>query len=316
MKKIIVTGCSGFIGSHMSEKLVSEGFFVTGIDNLSTGKIQFMKNFKNKKNFKFIKADLYSSNIKKYFKNHHAVFHFAANADVKDGLKHPEKDLKQNTIVTFKVLEAMRKNNVKNIFFSSTGSIYGEPDKFPTPENYKFPIQTSLYGSSKLACEGLIQAYSEGYKINSFIFRFVSIFGPRYTHGHLYDFYKQLKKNPKKLIILGDGYQSKSYLNVSDCISAILKIFKQNKNGTYVYNLGLSKLITVRQSINILIKFLKLSPILKFGREKRGWIGDSPKILLDTKKIKKTGWRPKKTIKESIHETIEYFKNNDWIFKK
>jgi UDP-glucose 4-epimerase len=315
MKRVVVTGCSGFIGSHMAEKLISEGYFVTGIDNLSTGRIQFLKNLKNKKKFKFIKTDLYHSNINKYFKNHNAVFHFAANADVKDGLKHPDKDLKQNTIVTFKVLEAMRKNKIKNIFFSSTGSIYGEPNKFPTPENDKFPIQTSLYGSSKLACEGLMQAYSEGYKINSFIFRFVSIFGPRYTHGHLYDFYKQLKKNPKKLIVLGNGYQSKSYLNVSDCVSAIFKIYKKKMKGTYVYNLGLNKLITVRESIKILTKYLNLKPVVKFGKAKRGWIGDSPKILLDIKKIKKTGWTPKKKIKESIHETVEYFKKNDWVFK-
>ena len=204
------------------------------------------------------------------------------------------------------------------IFFSSTGSIYGEPDKFPTPENYKFPIQTSLYGSSKLACEGLIQAYSVGYNMNSYIFRFVSIFGPRYTHGHLYDFYKQLKNNPKKLKVLGNGYQSKSYLNVSDCVLAIFKIFKHKKKGTHVYNLGLNQLITVRQSINILTKYLKLKPKLKFGKQKRGWIGDSPKILLDIKKIKKLDGVQKKQLEIvftkllSISSTMNgYLKNEN-----
>ena len=289
MKKIVVTGCSGFIGSHLTEKLVNDDYYVLGIDNFSTGKKEFMKNFIKKKNFKFFKIDLFKSNINKYFKNCNSVFHLAANADVKNGFLHPDKDLKQNTIVTFKVLEAMRKNNVKNIFFSSTGSIYGEPNQFPTKEIAKFPIQTSLYGSSKLACEGMIQAYSKGYDINSFIFRFVSIFGPRYTHGHLYDFYKQLKKNPHKLKVLGNGYQTKSYLNVSDCVSAIINIFKKKKSGIHIYNLGLNKTITVRKSISILTNILKINPKVQFGNSKRGWIGDSPKIILDIKKMKEMG---------------------------
>ena len=314
--KIIVTGCAGFIGSHLTEALLKDGHKILGIDNFSTGKARFMSNFKEKKNFKFIRTDLYKSQIDKYFKNVDTVFHLAANADVKDGLKRPDRDLKQNTIVTFRVLEAMRLNKVKNIYFSSTGSIYGEPDKFPTKESANFPVQTSLYGSSKLACEGLIQAYSKGYGINSFIFRFVSIFGPRYSHGHLYDFYKQLKRNPKKLVVLGNGYQSKSYLNVSDCVSALINIFKKKYRGVHIFNLGLNKYITVRDSINIITNFLKLNPKLVFGYGKRGWIGDSPKILLDINKIKKTGWKPKKKIKESIEETLEYFKSNEWIFKK
>lgn len=314
--KIIVTGCAGFIGSHLTEYLVKCGYEVLGIDNFSTGKKKFMSNFINKKNFYFKNVDLYKSNINKYFANTKTVFHLAANADVKNGLNNPDKDLKQNTIVTFKILEAMRINKVKNIYFSSTGSIYGEPDKFPTKEDAKFPIQTSLYGSSKLACEGLIQAYSKGYNLNAFIFRFVSIFGPRYTHGHLFDFYKKLKKNPKILNVLGDGYQSKSYLNVSDCVSAIINIFKKKYKGVHIYNLGLNQYITVRKSIAKLTKIMNLKPKLIFEKKKRGWIGDSPKILLDIRKIKKTGWRPKKTINESIEETVRYFVANEWIFKK
>ncbi len=314
--KIIVTGCAGFIGSHLTEYLVKCGYEVLGLDNLSTGKKKFMSNFINKKNFDFKKVDLYKSNINKYFANAKTVFHLAANADVKNGLNNPDKDLKQNTIVTFKILEAMRINKVKNIYFSSTGSIYGEPDTFPTKEDAKFPIQTSLYGSSKLACEGLIQAYSKGYNLNAFIFRFVSIFGPRYTHGHLFDFYKKLKKNPNILNVLGDGYQSKSYLNVSDCVSAIINIFKKKYKGVHIFNLGLNQYITVRQSIAKLTKIMNLKPKLIFEKKKRGWIGDSPKILLDIRKIKKTGWRPKKTINESIEETVRYFTANEWIFKK
>lgn len=315
--KAIVTGCAGFIGSHLCERLLKKNFIVTGIDNLSTGKFEFMNSFIKNKNFNFIKKDLFKSSIDKNFKNQDFTFHFAANADVRNGFKDPARDLEQNTIVTHKVLEAIRINKIKNIVFSSTGSIYGEPKNFPTKENENFPIQTSLYGSSKLASEGLIQAYSHGYSINAYIFRFVSIFGSRYSHGHLYDFYKSLKKNPNCLEVLGDGYQTKSYLNVDDCIDAIfLALKKCEKKNINIYNLGMNKAINVRESIKILTNYLNLKPKIIYGNSKRGWIGDSPKILLCTKKIKKLGWNPKKNIKESIHETLNYFIQNPWLFKK
>lgn len=317
-KNVIVTGCAGFVGSHVCERLISEGFNVIGIDDLSTGRKNFLKNVIKNKKFKFLKKDLLKSNLTKYFKNNHIVFHFAANADVRFGFSHPRKDLEQNTIVTFKVLEAMRKNNIKKIIFSSTGSIYGEPRNFPTSENENFPIQTSLYGASKLSAEGLIQAYSFGYSFDVFIFRFVSIFGKRYTHGHLYDFFKLLKKNPNKLKVLGNGNQEKSYMNVSDCVDAIFLAMKKvnKKNKINVYNIGLSQTITVKESIKIMTNYLNLKPKIMYGKSKRGWVGDSPKILLSNKKIKKLGWKPKKSIKQSIHETLDFFVENDWLFKK
>ncbi len=316
-KKILVTGCAGFIGSNLCEKLIENGYHVTGIDNLSTGKLIFIKNIKNNKKFKFFKLDLFKEKkLYKYFKGNHVVFHLAANADVKNGFLHPKKDLEQNTIVTFNVLEAMRKNKIKKIIFSSTGSIYGEPKNFPTKENSPFPQQTSLYGSSKLSCEALIQSYCSGFGFNSIIFRFVSIMGSRYTHGHLFDFYKQLLKNKKKLKVLGNGLQKKSYLNINDCISAMLMTLKKNNNQKVeIYNLGTDKFITVKYSIKIILKILNLNPKIYYSGGKRGWIGDSPKIYLDTKKIKKTGWKPKKTIEESIKETIKFFGENKWLFK-
>src|SRR5262249_8532807 len=149
------------------------------------------------------------------------VFHFAANADVRFGTEHPRKDLEQNTIATFNVLEAMRANSVGRVAFSSTGSIYGEPAVFPTPEGAPFPIQTSLYGASKLAGEGLIQAYCEGFGFQAYIFRFVSILGERYSHGHVFDFYRSLRENPRELRVLGNGRQRKSYLYIHDCLDAI-----------------------------------------------------------------------------------------------
>jgi len=315
-KKILVTGCAGFIGSHLCEKLISKGYNVTGIDNLSTGKLIFIKNIKNNKKFKFLKVDLFKEKkLYRFFKGNDVVFHLAANADVKNGFLQPKKDLEQNTIVTSNVLEAMRKNFIKKIIFASTGSIYGEPKNFPTKENNPFPIQTSLYGSSKLASEALIQSYCSGFGFNSTIFRFVSIMGSRYTHGHLFDFYKQLLKNKKKLKVLGNGLQKKSYLHVQDCINAMIMALKKNNRNVEIYNLGTNKFITVKYSIKTILKKLKLNPKIYYSGGKRGWIGDSPKIYLDTSKIKKIGWKPKKTIEESIKETIHFFIQNKWLFK-
>ena len=315
-KKVLVTGCAGFIGSHLSEKLIAKGYFVTGIDNLSTGKLNFIKKLKLNKKFKFFKIDLFKQkNLYKYFKGNQIVFHMAANADVKNGFLNPKKDIEQNTIVTHKVLEAMRKNRINRIIFASTGSIYGEPKIFPTKENYSFPIQTSLYGSSKLACEGLIQAYSSGFGFDSTIFRFVSIMGKRYSHGHLFDFYKQLLTNKNKLNVLGNGLQKKSYLNIEDCINAMILTINRNKNPIEIYNLGTDRFITVNHSIKTILKILNLNPKIYYKGGDRGWIGDSPKIYLDTKQIRKIGWKPKKTIEESIKETIEFFNHNKWLFK-
>ena len=192
----IVTGCAGFIGSNLVDRLLAQGQQVIGIDNFSTGQRKFLEGALANSNFKLIEIDLLNlDTLKEAFVGGKVVFHLAANADVRFGTDHPEKDLQQNTVVTFNVLEAMRANGIKKIAFSSTGSIYGEAEVIPTPENAPFPIQTSLYGASKLACEGLIQAYCEGFGFQSWIFRFVSILGERYTHGHVFDFYKQLLAN-------------------------------------------------------------------------------------------------------------------------
>lgn len=315
-KKVLVTGCAGFIGSHLCEKLILKGYYVTGIDNLSTGKKNFIKKLTKNKNFKFLKKDLLKEKrLYKYFRGNKIIFHLAANADVRNGFLHPRKDLEQNTIVTFNVLEAMRKNFIKKIIFASTGSIYGEPKIFPTKEDASFPIQTSLYGSSKLACEGLIQAYSSGYGFSAKIFRFVSIMGSRYTHGHLFDFYKQLLINKEKLKVLGNGLQKKSYLNINDCLEAIFLSLKKNNKKVEIYNLGTDRFITVKHSIKTILKTLNINPKISYVGGKRGWIGDSPKIYLDTSKIRKIGWKPKKTIEDSIRETINFFIKNKWLFK-
>ncbi len=314
----IVTGCAGFIGSNLVDRLLKDKKnFVIGIDNYSTGNIKFLNNAKKLKNFKFIKADLLNLNkLKNSFKGGDIIFHLAANADVRFGVNNPRKDLEQNTIATQNVLEAMKFNNIKKIVFSSTGSVYGEASVIPTPENSPFPIQTSFYGASKVACEGLISAYCEGFDVQGYIFRFVSILGERYTHGHVFDFYKKLKKDPKKLEVLGNGKQRKSYLYVHDCIDAIFLSLKKSKKKLNIFNLGLNDYCDVDQSIKWICDELGLKPKLEYTGGNRGWIGDNPFIFLETKKISKLGWRPKYNIKEGIVKTLKYLEKNEWVFNK
>jgi UDP-glucose 4-epimerase len=300
----------------MTDHLLSYNNKIVGIDNFSTGQKFFLKNAFKNKNFKFIKSDLTKLNVvKKVVKKADIIMHFAANADVRYGYKDTYRDIKQNTLVTYNILESMKLNGIKNIVFCSTGSVYGEAKNFPTPENDSFPVQTSFYGASKLAGESLIQAYSEAFSFNSWIFRFVSILGNRYTHGHVYDFLKQLNKNPNKLKVLGDGNQRKSYLHVDDCISAIITAVKKTKNKVNIFNLGTNEYLTVKESIKQICKTNNLKPKIKFLGGKRGWIGDSPFIFLDCKKIRSLGWKPKFSIRKSLTLTTKYISDNKWIFK-
>lgn len=315
--KFFVTGAAGFIGSNLVDRLLDNGHEVVGYDNFSTGLKEFLVNADKSPGFTLVEGDaLDSKNIVKASKGCDFVFHLSANADVRFGFAHPEKDLQQNTIVTFNVLEAMRANGIKKVAFSSTGSIYGEPIIFPTPENSPFPVQTSLYGASKLAGEGLIEAYAEGFGIQAWIFRFVSILGERYTHGHVFDFYKNLLENPNDLLVLGDGRQKKSYLYIQDCLDAIFFSIDKFKDKINILNLGTSEYCQVNDSIGWIIAYLGLNPKLKYTGGERGWVGDSPLIFLDTQKINNAGWKPKLSIKEAIIKTLQYLIENKWLLEK
>ena len=243
------------------------------------------------------------------------VFHLAANADVRFGIEHPRRDLEQNTIATYNVLEAMRANNIRKIVFSSSGSVYGEATVIPTPEDAPFPIQTSLYGASKAAGEGLIEAYCEGFNFQSWIFRFVSILGERYTHGHVFDFYQKLKADPSRLQVLGSGRQRKSYLYVQDCIDAILLAMDKAVDKVNIFNLGVDGYCEVNDSIGWICEELGVKPKLEYSGGDRGWVGDNPFIFLDTKKIQSLGWKPKLSIRDGVIKTIEYLRANKWVFE-
>ncbi len=315
--KYIVTGAAGFIGSNLVDRLLKNGNEVLGIDNLSTGKIRFLQDAEKYSTFKFLDGDITDINfLKNAFTSYDYVYHLSANADVRSGLNHPFKDIEQNTIGTFNVLEAMRLNNISRISFSSTGSVYGEAEKIPTPENAPFPIQTSLYGSSKLAGEGLISSYCEGFEFTANIFRFVGILGERYTHGHVYDFYEKLKKDPSKLEILGNGKQKKSYLYVQDCIDAMLLAENHLDEKINIYNLGVEDYCEVIDSVNVICNYLNVNPELSFTGGDRGWVGDNPFIFLDTSRIKSLGWSPKLSIEKGIINTLVFLRDNEWVFKK
>jgi UDP-glucose 4-epimerase len=314
--KLIVTGCAGFIGSNLVDRLLAEGHSVIGVDNFSTGQRRFLEGALSNPNFQLFEVDLLDLEaLKQAFAGGLTVFHLAANADVRFGTEHPRKDLEQNTIATYNVLEAMRANNIKRIAFSSTGSVYGEAPVVPTPEDGPFPIQTSLYGASKAAGEGLIAAYCEGFGFQSWIFRFVSILGERYTHGHVFDFYQKLKTDPTRLPVLGNGKQRKSYLYVQDCIDAILLAIDKAKDKVNVFNLGVDGYCEVNNSIEWICNSLGVSPKLEYSGGDRGWIGDNPFIFLDTKRIQSLGWKPKLSIQEGVLKTVEYLKNNEWVFE-
>jgi UDP-glucose 4-epimerase len=311
-----VTGCAGFIGSNLVDCLLAKGHAVTGYDNFSTGQEEFLASALQSPAFTLVRGDtLDLPLLTSAMRGTEFVFHLAANADVRFGTEHPRKDLEQNTIATFNVLEAMRANGIQRIAFSSTGSIYGEAQIFPTPEDAPFPVQTSLYGASKLAGEALIQAYCEGYGFQGYIFRFVSILGARYSHGHVFDFYRKLLRNPSELSILGDGHQRKSYLYIQDCIDAILFVIEKAQEKVNIYNLGTDEYCEVNDSIGWICDHLGLNPHRTYSGGARGWIGDNPFIFLDTSKIRALGWKPKLTIRDGIIRTLEYLKSNQWLLE-
>ncbi len=312
---LLVTGCAGFIGSNLVDRLLADGHHVVGIDNFSSGQRRFLDQAIANPIFRLVEADLLDPiAYESAFAGIDAVFHLAANADVRFGTEHPRRDLEQNTIVTFNVLEAMRAHKVAQILFSSTGSVYGESTVIPTPEDGPCPIQTSLYGASKLAGEGLIAAYCEGFGFRSWIFRFVSILGERYTHGHVFDFYKHLNADPTRLPVLGNGKQRKSYLYVQDCLKAMLLAWKQAPAKVNVLNLGVDGYCEVNDSIAWISETLNVKPKLEYSGRDRGWIGDNPFIFLDTKKIQSLGWKPQYSIREGVVKTVEYLKANEWVF--
>jgi UDP-glucose 4-epimerase len=316
VQRALITGGGGFIGSNLADRLVADGVEVVILDDFRTGRREFLTDVLATGRARLVEGDVLDDAVlDDAMDGCDAVFHLQANADVRHGLEHPQRDLHQNTIATSNVLEGMRRHGVRRIAFSSTGSVYGEPEVFPTPEDAPFPVQTSLYAASKLAGEGMIAAYCHGYGFRGLTFRFVSLLGERYTHGHVIDFYRKLKADPTRIEVLGDGRQEKSYLYVQDCVSALLRAVEHHGDeaGYDVYNLGLDETVVVDDSLRVICDHLGVDPVVEHTGGRRGWAGDSPLIHLDTTKIRSLGWTPRLSLREAIVRTLEWFEREPGI---
>lgn len=310
--KVVVTGGAGFIGSHLSQSLTREGVEVHVIDNFSTGQMPFLTEF----NGAVHRVDLAdeSVDLRPILDGASVVYHLAANADVRFGWSDTRRDLQQNVLVTLRVAEAASAVGVDHFVFSSTGSVYGESATVPTPESAPFPVQTSLYGASKASAEGFLAAFAVNEAFEVTVFRFVSVLGPRYTHGHVIDFVRQLKRHPKELTVLGNGTQRKSYMHVDDCIRGVMSLRPTTRDkGFAVYNLGTNELCEVRDSLAWITNRMGVCPEVKYGSGDRGWVGDNPLILLDVSKAARQGWIPRYGIRESVECTVDWLVDNVWV---
>ena len=305
-KNFLITGGAGFIGSNLINKLLEfpeNNVFV--FDNLSTGRKSNLK--LDNKNLNFYHIDL-KTPFRDWpkLKEIDTLFHFAANADVRGGEINRDIDFYENVVVTKAICDYASKNKIKKVAFSSSATVYGEPDMFPTPENYT-SNQTSVYGASKLAGEAYLQAYSEYLDFKVTIFRFVSWVGYGYSHGVIYDFVNKLLKNPNELFILGDGNQKKSYLDVADGVNGVLNLSNLNEDKCNIFNLGHNEIIDVNSLARIICNKLNLKSIkFNYSGGERGWKGDSPLVHLDISKAKKYGWSPQVDIKTAISNTVDY----------
>ena len=314
--RVVVTGGAGFIGSNLSRALAGRGDDVVVVDNFSSGQRDFLRDVSELANVDIIEFDLVADpdRLAAIIEGADVVVHLAANADVRFGLDAPHRDLEQNVIATHNVLEAVRRSGVPELVFSSTGSVYGDTDVVPTPESAPFPIQTSLYGASKVGAEGFIAAYAEGFGLNATVYRFVSILGRSYTHGHVIDFVRQLLDHPERLHILGDGSQRKSYLAVDDCVRAITGRLGQ-ASGFDVFNLGVDDYCSVDESASWICERMGVDPSRTYAGGRRGWVGDNPFIFLDTAKIRATGWEPRSTIRAAVERTVDYLLDNTRVLE-
>jgi UDP-glucose 4-epimerase len=305
--RYFVTGCAGFVGSTLVDRLLGDGHDVVGFDNFSTGREGFVAGPLQHSRFTLQRGDLLDAPaVRTAAAGCDAIVHLAANADVRFGADHPLRDFEQNVGATMNVLEAARLNGIGAVAFSSTGSIYGESTLIPTPEDAPIPIQTSLYGASKIAAEGFIEAYAEAFGLRTFIFRFVSLLGERYTHGHVLDFCRQLREHPHELHVLGNGEQRKSYLYVGDCIDAMLLVMQRCTEPVNIFNLGSDGYCQVNDSVGWICERLGVAPRVTHGGGDRGWIGDNPFIFLATAKIRALGWAPTLSIRAAVERTVDF----------
>lgn len=305
--KAFVTGGAGFIGCHLVDRLMQGNNDVTVFDNLSSGRRAFMEHHRNNNNFEFVQADLLGlREVKKAIKGYDIVFHLAANPDARLGIENTDLDMKQETIATYNVLEAMRVNKIKKIVFSSSGTIYGETPVIPLSEDYGPVLPISLYGAGKVASEGLISAFCHTFDMQAWIFRFANIVGERGTHGVIFDFINKLKKNPRELEILGDGTQEKPYLYAKDCIEGIIFGLENSNERVNVFTLGCDSSTDVTTIANMVVKEMDLKNVrFKYTGGDRGWPGDVPQVRFNCGKINNLGWKARYTSDEAVRLAVK-----------
>ena len=305
--KAIVTGGAGFIGSQLVDRLLSERYSVTVVDNLSCGYLENLEHHSGNSRLEVHTVDIRDEEkLNRIFAGHDVVFHMAAHANIKESLVDHKADLENNLIGTLNVLEAMCKNEIQDLVFASTSAVYGEATVTPTPEEYS-PVQTSLYGASKLACEAYAQAFTKFAPIKLWAFRFANVIGERCRRGVIWDFVHKLLKNPMELEILGDGKQSKEYLHVKDCVDGMMIGYQKASNRVNTFNLGMDEQTLVDTIANSVIKEMGLKNVKKrYTGGSGGWIGDNPLVQLSLDNIKKLGWKPAISSEEAIKRTIRW----------
>jgi len=315
-RKILVTGCAGFIGSHMTDRLLTRGNTVVGIDNFSTGEKSFLERACSDPNFELLEGDLLSMRLDTAVRGVDVLCHFAANPDVRIGALDTAVHFRQNLEATYRLLEAARRSGVKDVVFPSTSTVYGEPSVIPTPETYGPLVPISLYGSSKLGCEALISGYCHTFDMNSVVYRFANVVGPRSTHNVLHDFVRKLRQNPKELEILGaEPGTSKSYVHISDCLDGMIIGAERAREQVEIFNIGSRDRITVKEIADVVVQELELEKVryrwtggVKSGR---GWVGDVRQMLLSIERLERLGWNPKCTSAEAIRAAVKEIAQED-----
>jgi UDP-glucose 4-epimerase len=313
MENVLVTGGAGFIGSHLVDRLMSSGTKVHVFDNFTSGTMLNIRPWHRDPNFALTKGDLLAPSklAELELDNYEKVFHLAANPEVRIGSVRPGIHFQQNVVATHNLLKSIR--NTKNkptLIFTSTSTVYGEPDKIPTPEDYGPLMPISVYGASKLACEALISAYAHTYGFKAIIHRLANIIGPRSRHGVIPDFIQKLRKNPRQLEILGDGTQTKSYLHISDCVDALLLGLEKSKERVEIYNVGSDDQVNVKTIAEIVVEEMGLKNVqlrLTGGVDGgRGWKGDVKNMLLDSGRLKSLGWNPRLNSEKAVRKAARH----------
>ena len=302
----VVTGGAGFIGSHLVDTLVAQGNEVLVIDSLCAGRKETIARHIDSCKVRFLQKDLLADGWQDSIEGGDRLFHLAADPDVRQSAVNPDPTIQYNIMATYRVLEAMRQHHVPEMVFTSTSTVYGDATVIPTPENYTPLEPISVYGASKLACESLISAYCHSFGMKAWTFRFANIIGSRSGHGVLTDFIKKLEQNPKELEILGDGKQTKSYLEVHECVAAMLFAVGHSRDTVNIFNVGSEDWIDVKSIAEIVTDEMHLSDTkFRFTGGERGWVGDVPRMQLSVDKIKALRWKPQLGSRESVRIAVQ-----------